>query len=135
MSEDQPSTTTVDGTHITDPPDPDLVEIEQRDPPVPAVPVCVEGPATVHRLPALKTAVIGADLTTTMVKVLDADPKRSGFVVCCDEAWRYARQPTGIGVLFPADLPIRFEHADKVYARAATGTATLSIVVELWAGA
>jgi len=118
---------------ITDLSDPDLTEIEQREPPVPAVPVCVHGPVTVHRLPAMKTAVITMDLTTTPVRVLDADPRRSAFVICGTEAWRYSRRPIGVGAQLPADFPVRFEHCDAVYARAVTGTAELSIVAELWA--
>jgi len=72
------------------------------------------------------------DLTVALVKVLDEDPRRSAFVVCGTEAWRYSRRPMGVGAQFPADVPVRFEHSDVVYARAVTGTAELSIVAELW---
>lgn len=118
---------------VTDLADPNLSEVEQRDPPIPAVPVCVEGPIAVHRLPARKTAVITNALTTTPIKVLDDDPRRSAFLAVATEAWYYSRKATGVGAQIPADVPVRFEHSDAVYARAVTSTCEHSIIAEYWA--
>jgi len=123
----------VAGEVVTDLADPDLTEIEQRDPPIPKVPVCVEGPVNVHQLPARKVSIIVMDLTTTPVKVLDNDPRRARFVACCTEAWRYAVKPGGLGAQLPADQAVVFENSDVVYARTVTSTAELSIVAEYWA--
>ena len=131
--DDQPHVT-VDGEQVTDPPEPTLEEIEQRDVPgYPAVDVCVYGPVQVHRLPAKSSAVVTMDLTTTPVRVFGYDPKRARMIVCADAAWRYLKSPLGLGALFPANVPVTFENADQFYARSASGTAVLSIVVENWA--
>jgi hypothetical protein len=120
----------VDGTYVTDPPTPDLEALEQREVPVPAVPVRHEGPVYVVRQPALESAVFGVDLDTTLRRVVDKDPRRSAVTLVCTEAWRMAKVPAGSGAPIPADIPIRLEHADRIYARAETGTAVLTVIQE-----
>lgn len=129
---DQPMVT-VAGEYVTDPPTPDLDELEQRDPPaVPAVPVRHEGTLYVVRQPALSSAVFSVDLDTTLRRVVDKDPRRSAVTLVCTEDWRMSKVPSGTGALIPADTPIRLEHADRIYARAASGTAAITVIQEVY---
>jgi hypothetical protein len=120
----------VDGTYVTDPPTPDLEELEQREPMIPAVPVRHEGTLYVVRQPALSSAVFGVDLDTTLRRVVDKDPRRSAVTLLCDAVWRMSSVPSGSGAPLPADTPIRLEHADRIYARAESDTATLTVIQE-----
>jgi hypothetical protein len=120
----------VDGTYVTDPPTPDLEALEQREPLIPAVPVRHEGPVYVLRQPALASAVFRVDLDTTLRRVVDRDPRRSAVTLVCDGAWRMSAVPSGSGAPLPADIPIRLEHADRIYARAETDTAVLTVIQE-----
>lgn len=125
----------VDGQNVTDPPT-DLDDVQQRDLPaelIPAVPVKVDGLVHAQMLPALESAVYQTDLDTTMRRVVDANPKRRAVTLVGADAWRIARTPTGLGALMPADVPIRLEHADRIYARASADTSTLSVIEEIWA--
>lgn len=123
----------VEGTYVTDPPTPELDELEQRDPPgIDAVPVRHEGTLYVVRQPALASAVYGVGIDTTLRRAVDANPRRSAVTLIGTEAWRMARVPSGSGAPIPADIPIRLEHCDRIYARTESSTATLTVIEEIY---
>jgi hypothetical protein len=122
----------VAGTYVTDPPTPELEELEQRDPPAPAVPVTHQGTLYVVRQPALKSAVFSVDLDTTMRRVVDRDPRRSAVTLVSDTEWRMSATLAGSGAPIPANTPIRLEHAAAIYARVASSTATLTVIQEVY---
>jgi len=136
MMDDGRDSLQVNGVPVTDTPQPDLDDLEQRDLPeqiVPAVPVKQSGPVHVQVLPALSSAVYEREVGTTMARVVDYNPRRRAVTVIGADAWRIGRTPAGIGALMPPDVPVRLEHADRIYARAVTSTTTITVIEEIWA--
>ena len=119
--------------HIEDPPDPDLPELQQRDLPMPTVPVEIEGKARVIHLPNRASSVEQFAMDATLRRVMGADPKRARAVLTSSVAWRYARSTTGMTFPVPANSLLVITHADEVCARAETGTGNLGILGEYWA--
>ena len=106
--------------YIEDPPDPDLPELQQRDLPMPTVPVEVEGKVRVLRLPNRSSSVEAFAMDATLRRVMGADPKRARAVLVSSVAWRYARSTTGTTFPVPANIIFPISHADEVCARAET---------------
>lgn len=119
--------------YVEDPGMPDVPELLQRDVELPAVPVRHDGPLIVQIAPSLRGPAFSMALATTFQHVLGADPKRRRAVLLADEAWLYRTATSGGGVPWPADMPLYLEHADQVYAATPTGTATLTVITEIWA--
>jgi hypothetical protein len=118
---------------VEDPPDPDLPDLQQRDLPMPTVPVEVEGKVRVLHLPNRGSAVEAFPMDTTQRRVLGADPKRARVVLVSSVAWNYARTKTGQTAPIPANVPITLTHTDEVYAAVPTSTGTLAVISEYWA--
>lgn len=115
-------------------PEPELEELQQHDVPIPAVPVNVIGPVTVHQLPARSGPAFAQPLTTDFQRVLSVDLKRARANLIGSAAWQYSRTgAAGSGVPWPIAVPLVIEHGDSVYARVTTETATLSVITEVWA--
>ncbi len=115
-------------------PEPELEELQQHDVPIPAVPVNVIGPVTVHELPSRSGPAFAHPLTTTFQHVLYADLKRARASLLGSAAWEYSRTgAAGSGVPWPISVPLVIEHGDSVWARVVSETATLSVITEIWA--
>ncbi len=119
--------------YVEDPGMPDVPELLQRDVDLPAVPVRVDGPLIVQLAPSLRGPAFPMTLGTVFQHVLGADPKRRRCILLADEAWLYRTSTSGGGVPWPADTALYLEHADQVYAATPTGTATLTVITEIWA--
>lgn len=113
-------------------PVPDVGELLQEAPELPAVPVTVEL-GTVYRLPARRTIVSSDAVGTTSVGIAPSNPRRSRITILADAEIWLARDSLSTGCRWPADVPFVGEHADSVFVRAETGTAVVSCVQELWA--
>jgi len=120
-------------TYVEDPPDPDLPELQQRDLPMPTVPVEVTEKVRVLHLPNRSSSVEAFPMDTTLRRLMAADPKRARAVLVSSVAWRYARTATGVSMPMAANVPLTITHSDEVAARAETGTGTLSVLGEYWA--
>ena len=119
---------------LQDPPSPDLDEVQQREHyAVQAVPVCVEGVTAVVLAPARSGSVLLEHLTTDLVRVLHTDPKRAAATFIGADAWTMGNKAGGTQCPIPADVPVRVQHCAEVWAAAATGTTTLTIITEVWA--
>lgn len=115
-------------------PEPELEELQQHDVPIPAVPVNVVGPVTVHSLPAKSGPAFAQSLTTDFQKILYTDLKRARASLIGSAAWEYSRTgASGSGVPWPINVALVIEHGDSVYARVPTSTGTLSVITEVWA--
>ncbi len=115
-------------------PEPELEELQQHDVPIPAVPVNVIGPVTVHELPCKSGPAFATTLTTDFQKILYTDLKRARANLLCTAAWQYSKSgAAGSGVPWPVAVALVIEHADSVYARVTSETATLSVITEVWA--
>lgn len=115
---------------------PELAELQQADPVGPAVPVTPDGPVEVHTLPARRGPAFSMTLSTTTQSVLSADLKRKRAVLVADGAWIYSHSSNGIGVTWPANVPLEITHADSVFATADPDEmppVTLGVIVEIWA--
>jgi hypothetical protein len=119
---------------IEDPPNPTLDELQQRDLPVPSVPVRVDGQVKVYNLPARSGPVVVVDIdTTTTQPILSADPKRSLATLIVDTAWYYKNRSNGQELPWPANVPLVLTHCDEVWARAQSEDGTLSGITEYYA--
>ena len=121
------------GTYVEDPGQPDVPELLQREPVYPAVPVKMEGAVTAHQLPAKRGPAFTQDLSTTFQHVIGADLKRKRMLLISTVAWLYRTSTTGVGVPWPANVPLELTHADHVYAAVPTSTGTLTVITEVWA--
>lgn len=127
--------------YIEDPPNPDLADLQQRELPVPAVPVRHEGPVRTHALPSragLATTVPlpagpGAGVKGLSVRVLDSDPRRARAILTAPLGWFYQHKMSGEKVPFPANTSMVLLHCDQVYACVADTTTTLSVITEYYA--
>jgi len=123
-----------DVIHVEDPPNPDLDDLQQRQPVIPAVAVEVQGAVRVHRLPSRNSTVTTETLTDGVVThVLGADLGRARATLVCASSWFYMRAKTGVQAPIPAGVPIVIEHADAVYATITGSAAVLTTIAEMWA--
>jgi hypothetical protein len=118
---------------VEDPPDPDLDELQQRNITLPAIPVQVDGVATIRRAPSRLSAANVFTADTKLRRVLGNDPRRTRTIMMSSAAWLYSRQASGTGCPWPASVALYLEHCDEVYAAAATGTADITVIQELYA--
>lgn len=126
---------------VEDPPNPDQLEVQQREEPaLLVVPVRPVGPVTVQVLPARIGPAFTQGLNTSWQSVLGNDLKRRRATLLlvsstAADTWLYSRTQGGSGVPWPANVPLVLEHADAVYAQIGPGNpaATLSVITEVWA--
>lgn len=122
---------------------PDTAEVLQEEAPeqYQAIPVCVkevQAPVRVQALPRKGAASLTKALTTTPVQVLRADHWRgralllasADVLVAFSEA---SCQDDSKMAAWPADTPLELSATVEVWAKAATGTADLSVITERWA--
>jgi len=122
-------------TYVEDPPDPDLPELQQRDLPMPTVPVQVTEKVRTLHLPNRSSSVETFHMDTTLRRVLAGDPKRARTTLVSAVAWNYARKGTGMTAPIPANVAITITHCDDVWASITTPGAAdnLAVIGEYWA--
>lgn len=134
---EHPVNTDYDGT-----PDNDQVMQDER-PPMPVIPVRVEGPVRTAELPArgsgFTTVVVGTD----GARILTADPRRKSTLLLPVDAdiWlgdsqAQVRVPTTgdpIGGFWPAGTPCPLNTCDEVWASASSATTRITVISEQWA--
>jgi len=118
---------------VEPPPDPELPDLQQQNLPMPTVPVSVEGKVRVLHLPNRNSAIEAFAMTTTLARVLAADPKRARTVLVSTVAWNLARTRTGQTAPIPANVVITLTHSDEVHASVPTSTGTLAVISEYYA--
>jgi hypothetical protein len=115
---------------------PDLDELLQEEPLGVTVPVRGEGTFLTQALPARRvqaaTDLIPAGSWTAL---LPGTPKRSRTILLStDKAFRVSPNGTGLGMLWPASVPLELRHTEPVYVMADDPAgATVSHLTELWA--
>jgi len=117
---------------ILDPPNPDLIDLQQRDITPPAVPVKVEGLVRVQTLPAKAGPSFVHFLTTRQEQVLGRDLTRSRALLLGSVAWQYCDTKSGARLVWPANVPMEITHADEVWASVASVEGELYVITELY---
>ena len=119
---------------------PDELEVLQAEDetPQPAVIVKHEGPLRVQTLPRKNAGTRTRPLDTTPKLILSADHRRAVATFISPAAWLFAftasaAQDPSTMAAWPANVPYSLTADSAVYAAAAAGTTTLSIVTEFWA--
>lgn len=115
---------------------PDLDDLNQEDPAGVTVPVRVEGVALVTQVPARRVQCV-TDLVPVgqWTPLLPETPKRARSVlISTDKAFYVSAQGVGVGMLWPANIPLDIRHTQKVYVMSADPAgSTVSHYSELWA--
>ena len=119
--------------YVEDPPNPDLADLQQRDLPMPTVPVEVTGTARVHGVPNRTSSVEAFAMTTTQQRVLGADWKRARVALVSSVAWNYSRSRTGVAAPIPASEILYLTHCDEIVASVPTSTGVLTVIAEYYA--
>lgn len=119
---------------------PDIEDVLQEQPaPVPMtpIPVVLEGPADTRQLPTRSPGMATLDLTVDPTRVLQDDPRRSRAIlqVAGDAVILGTSQSaaTHAGARLADGTTVTLTTSGEVWARAGTGTATLSVISEQWA--
>ncbi len=123
-------------TELQDPPNPDLDELQQRDPvdvPMVPVPVVTIGPVRTQALPSRSGPAFEFPLTGTLQDVLGPDLRRAVAILIADGDWSYARGRSASPVRWPSGVPLVLTHADAVAAKASGDGVILSVVTEIYA--
>lgn len=115
---------------MTELPQPELAELQQEDTVIVAVPVKHDGPVTMHELPSRCGAVIDFALTTNMQMVVPANYNRKRTLLISSAIWNISHTRNGAGSPWPAAVPCEIRHCSAIYA---SGTATLTVITEVWA--
>lgn len=118
---------------VEDPPDPPLAELQQRDLPVPAVPVVVEGAVRTHALPNRSGPAFTVPTLVTQEQALAPDPKRARAMLVGTAAWNYRPKKGGNACPIPASVPIYITHAGEVWVDRTSSDGTLTIITEFYA--
>lgn len=106
--------------------------------PQPAVLVKHEGPVRTQALPRKNAGTRTRNLTTTPQLLLSADHRRASATIISPAAILFAFTATAAGdsstmAAWPANVPYTLTADAALYAAAATGTTTITIVTEFWA--
>lgn len=120
---------------------PTVGEIVQEQPPAADPPVAVQivGPVRSQALSRVSAGIRARTLdATTPVRLLTADPSRAvaRLITNTDAILIAGSAPeliSGAPGTIPAALVVEFTAADEVWAMAASGTATVTVVQERWA--
>jgi hypothetical protein len=122
-------------------PDTEAVLQEEAPEQYQAIPVCVKevsAPVRVQQLPRKGAASLTKSLTTTATQVLWADHWRGRVVLLASAdvlvAFSEAScQADSAMAAWPANVPLEITATAEIWAKAATGTASLSVITERWA--
>jgi hypothetical protein len=117
---------------IEDPPYPDLPDLQQRDLPMPTVPVDIAGQVRVQHLPNRTSSVEVFPMTTTQQRLLGADPKRATVRLVSSVAWNYARNSQGTAAPIPANVILTITHYDEIWVSVPTSTGNLTVIGEYY---
>lgn len=118
---------------VTDIPDPDLDQLQQRPPEitgVPNVPVEIVGTPRVLQAPNRSWSVSTLLLTTSPQHVVGDEPNRAVVTLCADADWLVATHRQTAPKRWPANVPLVLTHNQEVFASTATGSPNLTIIAE-----
>lgn len=127
------------GTGITeDLPDPAVEDVQQREWPLPAMPVKPTGPVQTHELPSrvavARPYAVGA---STFEQVSGENLKRKRILLLAsDKGFTYSTSgSSSTGVAWPINVPLELRNAGAVYVKATTAgdTSTVQVIEEVWA--
>ncbi|MBG0819133.1 hypothetical protein [Planomonospora sp. ID82291] len=100
----------------------------------------VRVPVRVQLLPSrhgVSRSYSTSESDTDPVPLLGADLRRRRATIIATGAAIYVGEKElvrgGLAALWPEGVPLVIEHTEMVYAQAATGTATVSVIAENWA--
>jgi hypothetical protein len=99
------------------------------------IPVVLESPAHVQALPAQIAVSRSITLTTLPEIILPADARRSRAILVAAASVRLGSRndcDNDSAFLLTTAIPLEYRHGDEIWARADTGTARLSILIEEW---
>lgn len=126
-------------------PDNDQVMQDER-PPMPVIPVRVEGPVRAVELPARSGGATTIVITNAGFRALTADPRRKGaFLLPIDQDMYIGDSQAQvlvanaatipIGALWPAGTPYPLSHCDEVWISSAlfNSTTRVAVIIEQWA--
>lgn len=120
-----------------DPPNPDLDQLQQRPPVIPAVAVALAGSAQVHILPAIRSAVTAdtyvQDGNGQPDQILYNDPKRSKATLISTSDFFYLSNRTGTKAPWPKNVPLVVTHSDNAFVSGQTQAAQITCIMEFWA--
>lgn len=113
-------------------------DVEQVAPPIPTVPVTIEGVVNVREMPTLDCGFDHRELTTAAVLLLSADPLRKTATFWSDTTnIRLGNSQAGAngssGAVWLANVPISLTSTGEVWAASTTATTTINLIVERWA--
>ncbi len=116
----------------------DLEALQAENEPGPTVPVKIEGPVRTQALPRKSAATRTRVITTAAQLLLSADHRRASATLISPDGFLFAftqnsAQDASTMAAWPADVPYTVTADVAVYAAAATGTTSLSIITEYWA--
>lgn len=127
-------------SYVGDESTPELEDLQQLPEEHIKVPVRVVDPVQVQQLPSRHGVSRSFGTAATdgePVPLLGADLRRRRAVIIAASASIYVGEremvKSGAAAIWPAGVPLVIEHTEQVYARAATGTATVSVISENWA--
>lgn len=121
---------------------PDVHEVlQEEDGAALSVPVCIteqKSPVRVQELPRKSGATFTKSLTTTPLQVLWPDPRRARARVASTSALliaftQTAAQDPSTMTIWPASVPFETTATTDLWVAAATGTAQVGVITELWA--
>jgi len=123
-----------------DEPEPDVRDVQQQEPHVPALRVTVEGAARTYTLPsrsgAAKNYTIDSAVNEPMI-LLGADSRRRrATIIATDNPIFVGSQEdckNGWAAIWPVGVPLVIEHTEMVYVWPTTGASTVSVISEYWA--
>jgi len=129
---------------IEDPPSPPLYELQQRDIPLPSIPVRIDNPVQVRRMPNKGGPAFVTTLTAgTPEHILGADLRRARVTLIgyptADESqdvlWYYMSGRTGQRCPIASYTPLVLEHCDEIWAQGQLSSNGMDLVaiVELYA--
>jgi hypothetical protein len=120
-----------------DPPNPDLDQLQQREPVIPAVPVQIAGTAQVRAMPALRCAVTSDTYvqkgTGQPDQILAADPKRVRALLFAEAKWFYLSNRTGTAAPIPANVVLDVRHTAEAWAAGDGAAVQITAIMEFGA--
>jgi hypothetical protein len=119
---------------------PDLEDVQQQESEGLRVPVRLDGPVRVQVLPSrhgVSRSYASKATDPEPIPLLGGDDRRrrATLVAIGDAMYVGPREDvkSGAAALWPDGVPLVIEHTEQVYARAASDTATISVIAENWA--
>lgn len=105
---------------------------------LPTIPVRVDGPVTVQRLPAVASTMRTITLSTTPEILSGRDPRRQRIYLFAHADLLLGLtsgdvSAGGSGYLVAANTSVELRSQDAIYGAAETGNAAVSVIIERWA--